>query len=81
MGMAFARDEVHWLVRHQDSLASLKDKRPKPDLEDRLLPELLFHVEELRALVRLIFFSFNDRFFKLRYQFSNLFNNNHKRSV
>lgn len=52
MGMAFARDEVHWLVRHQDSLATLKDKRPKPDLEDRLLPELLFHVEELRALVR-----------------------------
>ena len=51
MGMAFARDEVHWLVRHQDSLATLKDKRPKPDLEDRLLPELLFHVEELRALV------------------------------
>lgn len=55
MGMAFARDEVHWLVRHQDSLATLKDKRPKPDLEDRLLPELLFHVEELRALVRIEF--------------------------
>ncbi|XP_006818857.1 nck-associated protein 1 [Saccoglossus kowalevskii] len=53
MALSFARDEVYWLVRHFE--APQPKARVKPnadDFEDRQLPELLFHMEELRALVR-----------------------------
>jgi len=55
IGLSFARDEVNWLLRHFDNLPA-KQNRPKSLdqdlLIDRQLPELLFHIEELRALVR-----------------------------
>lgn len=55
MGLSFARDEVHWLLRHLDFLPqtrSGKARTPQPeDLIDRQLPELLFHMEELRGNV------------------------------
>ena len=54
MGLAFARDEVHWLLRHCDNppVRTGKTKSSGDDLIDRQLPELLFHMEELKALVR-----------------------------
>lgn len=54
MALSFARDEVHWLLRHYDNIP-VRQGRPKAqaeDLVDRQLPELLFHIEELRSLVR-----------------------------
>lgn len=55
IGLSFARDEVNWLLRHYDNLPA-KQGKPKGQgedyLVDRQLPELLFHIEELRALVR-----------------------------
>lgn len=61
MGLCYARDEVVWLVRHYDnpplprSATAIKiqnKNKVTEDLTDRQLPELLFHMEELRALVR-----------------------------
>ncbi|KAK2722427.1 membrane-associated protein Hem-like [Artemia franciscana] len=55
MGLSLARDEVIWLVRHHDNLPSKQAQGKNKlveDLVDRQLPELLFHMEELRALVR-----------------------------
>ncbi|CAG2114634.1 unnamed protein product [Medioppia subpectinata] len=54
MGLSFARDEVYWLLRHCDNppVRQGKTKSQSDDLIDRQLPELLFHMEELRALVR-----------------------------
>ncbi|XP_063219756.1 membrane-associated protein Hem [Bacillus rossius redtenbacheri] len=53
IGLSFARDEVHWLLRHNDNPPLQKNKsRSAEDLVDRQLPELLFHMEELRVLVR-----------------------------
>ena len=55
MALSYARDEVHWLLRHaenQPSRQSGKAKVSTEDLIDRQLPELLFYIEELRGLVR-----------------------------
>uniref|UniRef100_A0A1B0GML4 Uncharacterized protein n=1 Tax=Phlebotomus papatasi TaxID=29031 RepID=A0A1B0GML4_PHLPP len=53
IGLSFARDEVLWLLRHNDNPPIVKGKgKTTEDLVDRQLPELLFHMEELRALVR-----------------------------
>ncbi|KAG1685800.1 Membrane-associated protein Hem [Nymphon striatum] len=55
MGLSFARDEVHWLLRHCDNpppRQARSGRTSMEDLIDRQLPELLFHMEELRALVR-----------------------------
>lgn len=54
MGLSHSRDEVLWLLRHRDNPPNQgKGKgRGGEDLVDRQLPELLFHCEELRALVR-----------------------------
>lgn len=54
MGLSFARDEVHWLLRHCENLPQRQGRArtQAEDLVDRQLPELLFHMEELRALVR-----------------------------
>uniref|UniRef100_T1JIM6 Membrane-associated protein Hem n=1 Tax=Strigamia maritima TaxID=126957 RepID=T1JIM6_STRMM len=53
MGLSFARDEVHWLLRHCENPPPRQGKKNSTeDLVDRQLPELLFHMEELRALVR-----------------------------
>ncbi|GAB0101031.1 Membrane-associated protein Hem [Sergentomyia squamirostris] len=53
IGLSFARDEVLWLLRHNDNPPIVKGKgKSTEDLVDRQLPELLFHMEELRALVR-----------------------------
>ncbi|XP_058791431.1 membrane-associated protein Hem isoform X2 [Phymastichus coffea] len=54
MGLSHARDEVLWLLRHGDNppaQGKAKTRRGE-ELVDRQLPELLFHCEELRALVR-----------------------------
>lgn len=59
MALSFARDEILWLLRHYDNprvkkgAASGKNAvNPTEELMDRQLPELLFHVEELRGLIR-----------------------------
>ncbi|XP_003739913.2 membrane-associated protein Hem [Galendromus occidentalis] len=56
MALSMARDEVTWLLRHMDNpphkQANKQKNNPNDDLLDRQLPELLFHIEELRALVR-----------------------------
>ncbi|XP_018322242.1 membrane-associated protein Hem [Agrilus planipennis] len=53
IGLCLARDEVHWLLRHNDNPPQQKSKgKSSEDLVDRQLPELLFHMEELRVLVR-----------------------------
>lgn len=53
MGLCYARDEVCWLLRHNDNPPQQKGKgKGADDLVDRQLPELLFHMEELRMLVR-----------------------------
>lgn len=59
MGLCYARDEVVWLVRHYDNpphaagpTSSIKvpmKTKVSEDLTDRELPELLFHIEELRG--------------------------------
>ncbi|PSN55803.1 Membrane-associated protein Hem [Blattella germanica] len=53
IGLCYARDEVYWLLRHNDNPPQQKSKgKTAEDLVDRQLPELLFHMEELRVLVR-----------------------------
>ncbi|XP_046985633.1 membrane-associated protein Hem-like isoform X3 [Schistocerca americana] len=53
IGLCLARDEVYWLLRHNDNPPQQKSKgKTAEDLVDRQLPELLFHMEELRVLVR-----------------------------
>ncbi|XP_039285471.1 membrane-associated protein Hem [Nilaparvata lugens] len=53
IGLCFAKDEVYWLLRHNDNPPQQKSKgKTAEDLVDRQLPELLFHMEELRVLVR-----------------------------
>ena len=51
MGLCYARDEVVWLLRHHDNppLQKGKSKGTEDLLVDRQLPELLFHMEELRG--------------------------------
>ncbi|KAH8374401.1 hypothetical protein KR093_006193, partial [Drosophila rubida] len=49
IGLCLARDEILWLLRHNDNPPLLKHKgKSNEDLVDRQLPELLFHMEELR---------------------------------
>ena len=53
MGLCFSRDEIYWLLRHNENPPPRQGKvKLQEDLVDRYLPELLFHMEELRALVR-----------------------------
>ncbi|KAF0311325.1 Membrane-associated protein Hem [Amphibalanus amphitrite] len=53
MALCFARDEVTWLLRHNENPPPRTGKaKTADDLTDRQLPELLFQVEVLRALVR-----------------------------
>lgn len=53
MGLCYSRDEVLWLLRHNDNPPQHKTKgKSTEDLVDRHLPELLFHMEDLRVLVR-----------------------------
>lgn len=54
MGLSYARDEINWLLRHAENQPQNKGKMKyqSEDLTDRQLPELLFHMEELRALIR-----------------------------
>ncbi|EEC12517.1 membrane-associated protein Hem isoform X3 [Ixodes scapularis] len=57
MGLSLSRDEVCWLVRHNElgppSRAPGRSRSLQgEDLLDRQLPELLFHMEELRGLMR-----------------------------
>ncbi|XP_071795826.1 nck-associated protein 1-like isoform X3 [Asterias amurensis] len=53
MGLAFARDEILWLVRHAEHPhPKMKSKANVEDFLDSLLPEMLFYMEELRALVK-----------------------------
>lgn len=53
MALSFSRDEVEWLLRHQQHVIprQTKGKSSTEDFMDRALPELLFGMEELRALV------------------------------
>jgi NCK-associated protein 1 len=53
MGMCFARDEVIWLIQHHENPPIRQSKvKVGDDLVDRYLPELIFYMEEIRALVR-----------------------------
>lgn len=59
MGLCCSRDEVLWLLRHNDNPPQHKAKgKSAEDLVDRQLPELLFHMEELRGWSRLIYMLF-----------------------
>ncbi|NWU57805.1 NCKPL protein, partial [Dromas ardeola] len=49
MALSFCRDEVSWLVRHAEHVT--KTKTPE-DFADSHVAELLFHMEQLRSLVR-----------------------------
>ncbi|KAM5332875.1 nck-associated protein 1-like [Glossophaga mutica] len=49
MALSFIRDEVTWLVRHSENVT--KTKTPE-DYTDSSIAELLFLLEEIRALVR-----------------------------
>nr|XP_055193055.1 nck-associated protein 1-like isoform X2 [Nyctereutes procyonoides] len=49
MALSFIRDEVTWLVRHTENVT--KTKTPE-DYADSTIAELLFLLEEIRALVR-----------------------------
>ena len=50
MALTWARDEILWLLRHGDNPPQQKGKgKAAEDLVDRQLPELLFHMEELRS--------------------------------
>ncbi|RUS84127.1 hypothetical protein EGW08_008101 [Elysia chlorotica] len=53
-GLSLARDEVLWLLRHVVNPPSKRHnvKLSPEDFYDRQLPELLFHMEELRGLVK-----------------------------
>jgi hypothetical protein len=47
---------VYWLLRHNDNPPQQKSKgKTAEDLVDRQLPELLFHMEELRGKIILYF--------------------------
>ncbi|KAK3104202.1 hypothetical protein FSP39_025272 [Pinctada imbricata] len=52
--LSFARDEIHWLLRHFDNPPSKRHniKMSQEDFIDRQLPELLFFMEELKGLVK-----------------------------
>lgn len=50
MSLAYAKDEVQWIVRHAGNL--VKKANPE-DFIDRYLGELMFHIEELRHLVKI----------------------------
>ncbi|KAK2153078.1 hypothetical protein LSH36_308g01013 [Paralvinella palmiformis] len=54
IGLSLARDEFHWLLRHINNPPPKKAnvKYHAEDFNDRQIPELMFHLEELRALVR-----------------------------
>ena len=53
MGLCFSRDEINWLLRHNENPPPRQGKvKTQEDLVDRYLPELLFHMEELRSLIR-----------------------------
>ncbi|XP_033101445.1 nck-associated protein 1-like isoform X1 [Anneissia japonica] len=53
MALAFTKDEILWLVRHSEYRPPRsKVKINTEDLMDECLPELLFLMEELRALVK-----------------------------
>ena len=52
LGLSLARDEIFWLLAHYDNIptkAKQNKKISQDDFVDRQLPELLFHVEELRS--------------------------------
>ncbi|XP_078390792.1 nck-associated protein 1-like [Cetorhinus maximus] len=49
MALSFSRDEISWLVRHAENIT--KTKTPE-DYVDSNIAELLFVMEELRALLR-----------------------------
>lgn len=55
LALALARDEFHWLLRHSDNpppKTKVTVKYNAEELVDRQVPELMFHLEELRSLVR-----------------------------
>jgi len=53
MGLCFSRDEVYWMLRHHENPPPRQGKvKFQEDLVDRYVPELLFHMEELRSLIR-----------------------------
>ena len=52
MALSLARDEFNWLLRHYDNPPPRKAnvKWHHEEFVDRQIPELLFHVEELRGM-------------------------------
>ena len=53
MGLCFSRDKINWLLRHNENPPLRQGKlKTQEDLADSYLPELLFHMEELRSLIR-----------------------------
>ena len=61
IGLSMARDELHWLLRHQylhwydpNKPAKLTKNMQKEDRMDKQFIELLFLVEELRSLCTIV---------------------------
>lgn len=52
MAFSFTRDEILWLVRHNEHPHPKLKNKSTGDFDDPQLPELLFYMEELRALVK-----------------------------
>ena len=52
MALSLARDEFQWLLRHYDNPPPKKAnvKWHHEEFVDRQIPELMFHVEELRGM-------------------------------
>jgi len=53
MALCLSRDEFLWLLRHSENVPQKKAAATKTeDYVDRQIPELMFHMEELRGLVK-----------------------------
>ncbi|XP_060594108.1 membrane-associated protein Hem-like isoform X2 [Ruditapes philippinarum] len=52
--LSMAQNEVHWLLRHFQNPPGRRHnvKMNQEDFVDRQIPELLFHIEELKGLVK-----------------------------
>lgn len=69
MGLSMARDEIHWLLRHQylhwfdpTKPNKLTKGMAKEDWMDKSLPELLFLIEELRSKFKIFIKKLRSKF-------------------
>jgi NCK-associated protein 1 len=70
IALSMARDEVHWLLRHQylhwydpNKPPKLTKGMTKEDWLDKSLPEMLFLIEELRSMYKKMSSNYNYIYF------------------